>query len=90
MKLLEARIRNSRRLEDVSIEFEETETVFVCPNNSGNGTYQGTPTGFPTTTHPGLWVLSGATPLRNRTLIHPLCPSPDCKLPFRASSSHLR
>ena len=35
MKLLQARIRNFRRLEDVSIDFEKSETVFVGPNNSG-------------------------------------------------------
>jgi putative ATP-dependent endonuclease of the OLD family len=35
MKLIQARIRGFRRLEDVSIEFEESETVFVGPNNSG-------------------------------------------------------
>ncbi len=35
MKLIEARVRNFRRLEDVSIDFEESETVFVGPNNSG-------------------------------------------------------
>jgi putative ATP-dependent endonuclease of the OLD family len=35
MKLIQARVRRFRRLEDVSIELEETETVFVGPNNSG-------------------------------------------------------
>lgn len=35
MKLIEARVRNFRRLEDVSIDFEQSETVFVGPNNSG-------------------------------------------------------
>lgn len=35
MKLIEARLRNFRRLEDVSIDFEELETFFVGPNNSG-------------------------------------------------------
>lgn len=35
MKLIQARIRNFRRLEDVSIDFEQSETVFVGPNNSG-------------------------------------------------------
>ncbi len=35
MKLIRARIQNFRRLEDVSIDFEESETVFVGPNNSG-------------------------------------------------------
>lgn len=35
MKLVLARVRNFRRLEDVSIDFEESETVFVGPNNSG-------------------------------------------------------
>jgi putative ATP-dependent endonuclease of the OLD family len=35
MKLIQVNIRNFRRLEDVLIEFEESETVFVGPNNSG-------------------------------------------------------
>lgn len=35
MKLIQARIRGFRRLEDVSIDFEESDTVFVGPNNSG-------------------------------------------------------
>lgn len=35
MKLIGAKIRNFRRLEDVSIDFEQSETVFVGPNNSG-------------------------------------------------------
>ncbi|QDU45214.1 recombination protein F [Symmachiella dynata] len=35
MKLTQAYIRNFRRLEDVSIDFEPSETVFVGPNNSG-------------------------------------------------------
>ncbi|QDU38516.1 hypothetical protein Mal4_28450 [Maioricimonas rarisocia] len=35
MKLACAQIRNFRRLEDVSIIFDESETVFVGPNNSG-------------------------------------------------------
>lgn len=35
MKLIQANIRNFRRLENVSIEFEERETVFVGPNNCG-------------------------------------------------------
>lgn len=35
MKLSKAAIRNFRRLEDVTIDVEERETVFVGPNNSG-------------------------------------------------------
>ncbi|MDB5576041.1 MAG: ATP-dependent endonuclease [Bradyrhizobium sp.] len=35
MKLSKATIRNFRRLEDVTIDVEERETVFVGPNNSG-------------------------------------------------------
>ncbi|MEH6810840.1 MAG: AAA family ATPase [Hyphomonas oceanitis] len=35
MKVNEISIRNFRRLEDVSIQFEEEDTVFVGPNNSG-------------------------------------------------------
>ncbi|HBO45298.1 MAG TPA: ATP-dependent endonuclease [Planctomycetaceae bacterium] len=35
MKLIHAEIRHFRRLEDVSIDFEAAETVFVGPNNSG-------------------------------------------------------
>jgi putative ATP-dependent endonuclease of the OLD family len=35
MKLMHARINGFRRLEDVSIDFDERETVFVGPNNSG-------------------------------------------------------
>lgn len=35
MKLLNCTIRNFRRLECVSIEFETSETVFVGPNNAG-------------------------------------------------------
>lgn len=35
MKLIETRVRSFRRLEDVVIDFEESETVFVGPNNSG-------------------------------------------------------
>ncbi len=35
MKLSKATIRNFRRLEDVTIDIEERETVFVGPNNSG-------------------------------------------------------
>lgn len=35
MKLLRACIRNFRRLENVNIDFEPTETVFVGPNNCG-------------------------------------------------------
>ncbi|TWT46391.1 ATP-dependent nuclease [Botrimarina hoheduenensis] len=35
MRLKQANIRNFRRLEDVSIDFEPGETVFVGPNNSG-------------------------------------------------------
>lgn len=38
MKLLKAAIKNFRRLEDVEIEFDEKETVFVGPNNSGKTT----------------------------------------------------
>ncbi|HEY9219029.1 MAG TPA: ATP-dependent endonuclease [Phenylobacterium sp.] len=35
MKLSKATIRNFRRLEDVTIDVDERETVFVGPNNSG-------------------------------------------------------
>jgi len=35
MKIKEIDLRNFRRLEDVTIGFEEEETVFVGPNNSG-------------------------------------------------------
>jgi predicted ATP-dependent endonuclease of OLD family len=35
MKLERALITNFRRLDDVAIQFEETETIFVGPNNSG-------------------------------------------------------
>lgn len=35
MKLNRIKIRNFRRLEDVEIDFEDSETVFVGPNNSG-------------------------------------------------------
>lgn len=35
MKLKTARIRGFRRLEDVDIDFEESQTLFVGPNNSG-------------------------------------------------------
>lgn len=35
MKLIQARVRGFRRLEDVLIDFEDSETVFVGPNNSG-------------------------------------------------------
>lgn len=35
MKLSSVSIRNFRRLEDVTIEIEDKETVFVGPNNSG-------------------------------------------------------
>ena len=35
MKLSAIAIRNFRRLEDVSIDIEEKETIFVGPNNSG-------------------------------------------------------
>lgn len=35
MKLSAIAVRNFRRLEDVSIDFEEWETIFVGPNNSG-------------------------------------------------------
>ena len=35
MKIKKVNIRNFRRLEDVEIDFEEKETVFVGPNNSG-------------------------------------------------------
>lgn len=35
MRLKQANIRHFRRLEDVSIDFEAGETVFVGPNNSG-------------------------------------------------------
>jgi putative ATP-dependent endonuclease of OLD family len=35
MKLTKVRIKNFRRLEEVEIDFEDSETVFVGPNNSG-------------------------------------------------------
>lgn len=35
MKVLSCAVRNFRRLESVSIDFESNETVFVGPNNSG-------------------------------------------------------
>lgn len=35
MKLIQARINGFRRLENVLIDFDEQETVFVGPNNSG-------------------------------------------------------
>lgn len=35
MKLSNVSIRNFRRLEDVKIEIEDDETIFVGPNNSG-------------------------------------------------------
>lgn len=35
MKMKKASIKNFRRLEDVEIDFENSETVFVGPNNSG-------------------------------------------------------
>ncbi len=35
MKIKKIQLRNFRRLEDVGIDFEEEETVFVGPNNSG-------------------------------------------------------
>ena len=35
MKLAKAFIRNFRRLEEVEVDFEDSETVFVGPNNSG-------------------------------------------------------
>ncbi len=35
MKLSSVSIRNFRRLEDVTIEIEDNETIFVGPNNSG-------------------------------------------------------
>lgn len=35
MKLLHINIRNFRRLENVLIDFESSETIFVGPNNSG-------------------------------------------------------
>ena len=35
MKIKEVQLKNFRRLEDVGIGFEEEETVFVGPNNSG-------------------------------------------------------
>lgn len=38
MKLLKAAVRNFRRLEDVEIDFDEKETIFVGPNNSGKTT----------------------------------------------------
>lgn len=36
MYLKNISIRNFRRLKDVEIDFDEKETVFVRPNNSGN------------------------------------------------------
>ncbi|MBL3574951.1 ATP-binding protein [Rhodovulum sulfidophilum] len=35
MRIKKVAIRNFRRLENVEIDFEETETVFVGSNNSG-------------------------------------------------------
>jgi predicted ATP-dependent endonuclease of OLD family len=35
MKVKKVNLRNFRRLEDIEIDFEEKETVFVGPNNSG-------------------------------------------------------
>lgn len=35
MYLKKISIRNFRRLKDVEIDFDEKETVFVGPNNSG-------------------------------------------------------
>lgn len=35
MKIKKINLRNFRRLEDVKIDFEERETIFVGPNNSG-------------------------------------------------------
>jgi len=35
MRLTKAFIRNFRRLEEVKVDFEDSETVFVGPNNSG-------------------------------------------------------
>ncbi len=35
MKLKAANLKNFRRLEDVHIDFDQKETVFVGPNNSG-------------------------------------------------------
>lgn len=35
MRLAKAFIRNFRRLEEVEVDFEDSETVFVGPNNSG-------------------------------------------------------
>ena len=35
MHLKKIKIRNFRRLKEISIDFEEKETVFVGPNNSG-------------------------------------------------------
>src|SRR5699024_12483211 len=35
MKIKKINLRNFRRLEDIEIDFEEKETVFVGPNNSG-------------------------------------------------------
>lgn len=35
MRLTKAFIRNFRRLEEVEVDFEDSETVFVGPNNSG-------------------------------------------------------
>ena len=35
MKINKVHLRNFRRLENVEIDFEAEETVFVGPNNSG-------------------------------------------------------
>ena len=35
MKITKVSLRNFRRLEDIEIDFEQDETVFVGPNNSG-------------------------------------------------------
>jgi len=35
MKIIKASLRNFRRLENVEIDFESGETIFVGPNNSG-------------------------------------------------------
>jgi putative ATP-dependent endonuclease of OLD family len=35
MRLTTAFIRNFRRLEEVEVDFEDSETIFVGPNNSG-------------------------------------------------------
>ena len=35
MKLTKVSLRNFRRLENVDIDFESSETIFVGPNNSG-------------------------------------------------------